>query len=43
MAFGIWFVNMAFASIYTMCKIGLEVERYGLKNSIANITNLAVH
>jgi hypothetical protein len=32
MALGTWFMNMAIAPIYIMCKIGLEAKfKYGIK------------
>jgi hypothetical protein len=43
MAFSTWFVNMAIAPTYILCKIGMETKRYEIKNSIANITNLVTH
>jgi hypothetical protein len=43
MALGTWFVNMVIAPNYIICNIGLETKRYGIKNSIVNITNLVAH
>jgi hypothetical protein len=43
MALGTWFMNMAIAPSYIVCKIGLEAKRYGIKNSIVNITNFVAH
>jgi hypothetical protein len=43
MAFGTLFVNIAIAPTYIVCKIGLEIKKYGIKNSMTNIINLIAH
>jgi hypothetical protein len=43
MALHTWFENMTIAPNYIVCKIGLKAKRYGIKNSIVNITNLVAH
>jgi hypothetical protein len=40
MAFGTWFVNESNALIYIVCTFGIHGKKYGIKNLIANATNV---
>jgi hypothetical protein len=40
MAFGTWFLNKSNAFIYIECTLGIHGKKYGIKNSVANATNV---
>jgi hypothetical protein len=40
MAFGTWFVNKPNALTYIKCTFGNHGKKYGIKNSVANATNV---
>jgi hypothetical protein len=40
MAFGTWFVNKTNALNYIVCTFGNQGKKYGIKDSIANATNV---
>jgi hypothetical protein len=40
MAFGTWFANKSNALTYITCKFGIHGKKYGIKNSVANATNV---
>jgi hypothetical protein len=40
MAFGTWFVNKSKTLIYIVYTFGIHGKKYGIRNSIANATNV---
>jgi hypothetical protein len=40
MAFGIWFVNKSNALVCIVCTFGIHGKKYGIKNSVAIVTNI---